>query len=84
MLGSEKVETMTRMSSDSLIKAMPYLTGRRVDSDKETVHGGEYSVRPNMKESMVFLKKLYTHQNQHKGGPGYPGLQSPPDGPMRT
>lgn len=51
--------------------------------DERGVHGGEYSVRPNMQESMVFLRKLFTHQ--HEGTGNFPGNQfSPPDGPMRT
>lgn len=53
--------------------------------DYETVHGGEYSVRPNMQESMVFLRKLFTQQQQQEGNTSYPNnLLSPPDDPMRT
>ena len=33
-----------------------------VPIDEPGVHGGEYTVRPNMEESMTFLKKLFTHQ----------------------
>ena len=52
--------------------------------DYETVHGGEYSVRPNMQESMVFLRKLFTQQQQQEGHTPYPNnLLSPPDDPMR-
>jgi hypothetical protein len=51
-------------------------------ADRETVHRGEYSVRPNMEESMVFMKKLVSRQQE--GGEAYPGFRSPPDGPMRT
>lgn len=43
------------------------------------VHGGEYPVRPNMQESMVFLRKLFSHQQE--GNP-FPNLMSPPDSPM--
>jgi hypothetical protein len=48
-------------------------------ADRETVHRGEYSVRPNMEESMVFMKKLVSRQQQG----GLVVLRSPPDGPMR-
>lgn len=50
--------------------------------DEPGVHGGEYSVRPNMEESMTFLKKLFTHQQE--GGAGFPNLMSPPDSPLCT
>jgi hypothetical protein len=52
-------------------------------NDYESVHGGEYSVRPNMQESMVFLRKLFTHQQQQEGNTPFPNLLSPPDDPMR-
>lgn len=42
------------------------------------VHGGEYPVRPNMQESMVFLKKLFSHQQE---GSQFTSLLSPPDNP---
>jgi hypothetical protein len=51
--------------------------------DQETVHGGESDVRPNMQESMVFLRKLFTHQQQQEGSHPFPNLLSPPDDPMR-
>lgn len=50
----------------------------------ESVHGGAYSVRPNMQESMVFLRKLFTQQHQPDGKTPFPNLLSPPDDPMRT
>ena len=53
-------------------------------SDHETVHGGEYSVRPNMQESMVFLRKLFSQQHQHEGKTQFQNLLSPPDDPMST
>jgi hypothetical protein len=52
--------------------------------DERGVHGGEYSVRPNMQESMVFLRKLFTHQHQEGGKASFPNFLSPPDNPMRT
>jgi hypothetical protein len=52
--------------------------------DERGVHGGEYSVRPNMQESMIFLRKLFTHQHQEAGKASFPNFLSPPDNPMRT
>ena len=49
--------------------------------DEPGVHGGEYSVRPNMEESMTFLRKLFTHQQE--GGSTLPTLLAPPDSPLR-
>lgn len=49
-----------------------------VVSDEDPVHAGAYSVRPSKHESMVFLKKLVTHQqDQH-----LQTLISPPDSPL--
>ena len=47
--------------------------------DEPGVHGGEYSVRPNIDESMTFLRKLFTHQ---QAGAAFPTLLSPPDNPQ--
>lgn len=65
-----------------MLESLP-MQGRlkSVDGDEAGVHGGEYSSRPNMQESMVFLRKLFTHQQE--GGRGLPSLRSPPDSPMR-
>lgn len=46
----------------------------------EPVHGGEYSVRPNMEESMTFLRKLFSHHQE--SGTTFPTLLSPPDNPV--
>ena len=54
--------------------------GKTEQYDEPGVHGGEYSVRPNMEESMTFLRKLFNHQQE--GGKPYPTLLSPPDSPM--
>ena len=48
----------------------------RVSLDEPGVHGGEYSIRPNMEESMTFLKKLFSHHQD--GG----GTFLPPDNPL--
>lgn len=52
------------------------------NEEERGVRGGEYSVRPGMQESMVFLKKLFSHQQD--GMKSFPSLMSPPDGPLRT
>jgi hypothetical protein len=44
-----------------------------VISDEDPVHAGAYSVRPSRNESLVFLKKLVTHQQT---------MISPPDSPL--
>jgi len=76
-----------RAQSDSMLRLKKSPGGiaavtTTLEGDEERgVHGGEYSVRPNMQESMVFLRKLFTHQ--HEGGGTVPGnLFSPPDAPM--
>jgi hypothetical protein len=75
-----------RASSDSILRHFKspgtHNTGQFKYSERG-VHGGEYSVRPNMQESMIFLKKLFTQQQLEGGNPLGPGqLFSPPDGPM--
>jgi hypothetical protein len=49
-----------------------------VVSDEDPVHAGAYSVRPSKNESMVFLKKLVTHQQDQQ----LQTLISPPDSPL--
>jgi len=57
---------------------------RNITREEERgVHGGEYSVRPNMQESMVFLRKLFSHQKQEGSNASYSNLMSPPDSPLR-
>jgi hypothetical protein len=51
--------------------------------EERGVHGGEYSVRPNMQESMIFLRKLFTHQQQEAGDVSFRSTLSPPDSPLR-
>jgi hypothetical protein len=48
--------------------------------DEPGVHGGYYTVRPNMEESMTFLKKLFSHQ-QGAGTTFHTNL-SAPDSPV--
>jgi hypothetical protein len=53
------------------------------DDIERGVHGGEYSVRPNMQESMVFLKKLFTQQQKDERlSVSHAAMFSPPDSPM--
>jgi hypothetical protein len=76
-----EVKPIHRSTSSPALKAIVLPgTVKSVDGDEPGVHGGEYSVRPNMQESMVFLRKLFTHQ---QGGAEQRGLFSPPDSPMR-
>lgn len=65
--------TMTPTTGDSLRRMM-----------KESgVQGGGNSVRPNMEESMKFLKKLFTQP--HEGGTtGFSTVFSPPDRPHHS
>jgi hypothetical protein len=49
--------------------------------EERGVHNGEFSVRPNVQDSMVFLRKLFTHQRE--GGDAVNKLLSPPDGRLR-
>lgn len=72
---------MPRPRSDpNIIKANRPRNMKYNIEEERGVHGGEYAVRPNMEESMTFLRKLFTHQQE--GGTSFPTLQSPPDGPL--
>lgn len=85
-----------RLAILSILKPFPFLTEalpsynsyqkpRNITNEEERgVHGGEYSVRPNMQESMVFLRKLFSHQKQVRGNVSFSNLMSPPDSPLRT
>jgi hypothetical protein len=75
---------MVRTKSDPNLRKRALGEGTKrskLPMDDPGVHGGEYSVRPNMEESMTFLKKLFTHQQD--GRAGFPRLLSPPDSPQR-
>jgi len=52
-----------------------------VGSDDDPVHAGAYSKRPNRNESLVFLKKLVSHQRE-RGDRQLQSLMSPPDSPL--
>jgi hypothetical protein len=74
--------TLPRIMSDpNMNKGARRQTPKNMNfrQDEPGVHGGEYSVRPNMEESMTFLRKLFTHQ---QGGGAFPTLLSPPDSPQ--
>lgn len=88
--GKLLTDRVPRAVSESMMNGMQNkaMIDRRMgvspESDLERgVHNGEYSVRPNMQESMVFLKKLFTQQH-HEGGSAAPrsSMFSPPDSPM--
>jgi hypothetical protein len=68
------------MSDPNMIKAKRPTNTKYTFEEERGVHGGEYAVRPNMEESMTFLRKLFTHQQE--GGTSFPTLRSPPDSPL--
>lgn len=76
--------TAMRRQSFSRTRSDPNLNSSRQVSSKfdldQPVHGGEYSVRPNMEESMTFLRKLFSHHQE--AGTTFPTLLSPPDSPV--
>lgn len=78
-------DRMHRVRSDPMLIQPPpapqQINKYGVGSDEDPVHAGAYSKRPNRNESMVFLKKLVSHQR----GDAQPmqSLMSPPDSPMR-
>jgi hypothetical protein len=78
---SERKPTMPRPKSDSNLFKPSQAKSKsvQVSLDEPGVHGGEYTVRPNMEESMTFLKKLFSHQQE--GGRTLPHMMSPPDSP---
>jgi hypothetical protein len=82
--GQRGSKPMQRAASDDIVKNLQGRGAPKVlgldPEDERGVHGGEYSVRPNMQESMVFLRKLFTHQHE---GKSFPNLLSLPDSPMR-
>ncbi|GAX11681.1 hypothetical protein FisN_7Lh049 [Fistulifera solaris] len=60
----------------------PSINRSTFPDDERGVHNGEFSVRPNVQDSMVFLRKLFTHQRE--GGDAVKKLLSPPDGRLLT
>ena len=78
-----RVSTFPRPKSDpNLFKVSGNDRARAVPVplDEPVVHGGEYTVRPNREESMTFLKKLFTHQQEGAKTTLSP-FMSPPDSP---
>lgn len=76
---------MMRVKSAPVNSLQKHVPVSHFENDDRSVHGGEYAVRPQMKESIVFLKKLVNYQQESggiAGSSGYRGLMSPPDGPM--
>lgn len=67
---------ISRTKSDTNLTHRIMSKRSRVSLDEPGVHGGEYSIRPNMEESMTFLKKLFSHHQD--GG----GTFLPPDNPL--
>jgi hypothetical protein len=80
LVSAPTTSVAVRPNSDPYFSALA--PSKRLHIENEPgVHGGEYAVRPNMQESMVFLRKLFSHQQE--GNPFPPTLLSPPDSPMR-
>jgi hypothetical protein len=73
----------TRTRSDPNLSKAESQRKSRFDRPKDEpgVHGGHYTVRPNIEESMTFLNKLYSHQKD--AGSTFPTLVTPPDSPVR-
>lgn len=88
----QAAESMTRyddplqmlLKKPSKREAQHYRAVASKEDDQERgVHGGEYSVRPDMQESMVFLKKIFSqHQKDESSIPSRATMLSPPDSPM--
>ena len=84
---SKGPSTMQRVRSDPMLLQLA-LGGQHkrnkynpnVGTDDDPVHAGAYSVRPNRNESLVFLKKLVTHQQGDNRQ--LESLMSPPDSPL--
>lgn len=77
-------ERMQRVRSDPMLlqlapSAQQMKNKHGVILDDDPVHAGAYSKRPNRNESLVFLKKLVTHQ---RGDRQLQSLMSPPDSPL--
>lgn len=73
---------MQRVRSDPMLFAPGASQAKNkygVGSDDDPVHAGVHSKRPNRNESLVFLKKLVTHQ---RGDTQLQSLMSPPDSPL--
>eukprot|EP00980_Cylindrotheca_fusiformis_P009435 scaffold2065_cov107-Cylindrotheca_fusiformis.AAC.5 len=74
--------TMSRTKSDPSMSFKSLAQRLRASNmDEKGVHGGEYSVRPSMEDSMKFLKKLFSHQHDVAGS--FPNMLSPPDNPLQ-
>ncbi|KAG7356776.1 zinc-ribbon C4HC2 type domain containing protein [Nitzschia inconspicua] len=77
-----RVGSFARTHSDPNLSKTDKQRKARFDRPKDEpgVHGGHYTVRPNIEESMNFLNKLYSHQKD--AGTTFPTLVSPPDSPV--
>jgi hypothetical protein len=70
------------LESNNIGQGAPAASLQMTYDEERGVHGGEYSVRPNMQESMIFLRKLFTHQQQEAGIVSFRNMLSPPDSPL--
>lgn len=74
----QKLSSSARHSSDPLLPTMTSSASKFQIENEHGVHGGVETTRPNMQESMVFLRKLFSHQQD---GNAFSSLV-PPDSPM--
>jgi hypothetical protein len=83
LVSTQRGGTFARTRSDPNISQTDKQRKPCIDQTKDEpgVHGGHYTVRPNIQESMTFLNKLYSHQKE--AGTTFPTLISPPDSPVR-
>jgi hypothetical protein len=83
LVSTQRGGTFTRTRSDPNISKTEKQRKSCIDQTKDEpgVHGGHYTVRPNIQESMTFLNKLYSHQKE--AGTTFPTLITPPDSPVR-
>jgi hypothetical protein len=83
LVSTRRGGTFARTHSDPNISKTEETRKSCIDQTKDEpgVHGGHYTVRPNIQESMTFFNKLYSHQKE--AGTTFPTLISPPDSPVR-
>lgn len=76
--------SLTQVSSVPMLKTLLAPKSGSLKGEllqESSVKGGEYTVRPNRRDSMAFLTKLVS---QHQPvGSSFQALMSPPDAPFR-
>lgn len=77
--GNQRRDKISGTHSDPMMQISPARQALSFHEEDRGVHGGEYSVRPNMQESVDFLRKLFIHQREGGDTPGMGSMVSPPD-----